>query len=124
MMFMKANDIVQIKPMALRNQKMDSDGELRLEFYDKHFIYIGDFFAEEPKDTEDHSLGWETIRNYFEIVIDKKAVAGFEKSWNQIHNHWSVYIFVNGMAQDIKLFFKTQLEADMITTKLINYLYA
>lgn len=121
---MKANEVIQIKPMELRNQKMDSDGELRLEFYEKHFTYIGDFFAEEPKDREDHSLGWETIRNYFEIIIDKNAVAGFEKSWNQTHNHWSIYIFVNGMAEDIKLFFKTQLEADAVAQKLINYLYA
>ena len=58
---MRANAVIQIKPMGLRNQKMDSDGELRLEFYDRYFTYIGDFFAEEPKDREDHNLGWETI---------------------------------------------------------------
>lgn len=120
---MKANEIIQIKPMELRNQKMNSDGELRLVFYDKYFTYIGDFFADEPKDTEDHSLGWETIRNYFEIIVDKNAVAGFEKSWNQVHDHWSVYVFVNGMAQDIKLFFKTQLEANAVAEKLTKYLY-
>lgn len=110
--------------MGLRNQKMDSDGELRLEFYEKYFTYIGDFFADEPKDTEDHSLGWETIRNYFEIIIDKNFVAGFEKSWSQAHNHWSIYVFVDGMANDIKLFFKTQIEADSVFEKLTNYLYA
>ena len=120
---MKAIEIIQIKPMNLRNQKMDSDGDLRLEFYDRYFKYIGDFYAEEPKDREDHNLGWDTIHNYFEVIIDKNSVSGIEKSWNQIHNHWSVYIFVDGMAEDIKIFFKGQIEADALMEKLINHIY-
>lgn len=120
---MEANSVIEIKPMHLRNQKMSEDGELRLEFFDSYFKYIGNFYADEPTDREDHSLGWDMVYNYFEVVADKKCVSGFEKSWSHLNEHWSVYIFINGMNDDIKLFFKTQKEADAVMEKLINYLY-
>ena len=120
---MEANSIIDIKPMHLRNQKMSNDGELRLEFYDGYFKYIGNFYADEPKDREDHSLGWETVYNYFEVVVDKRFVAAYEKAWAHSYEHWSIYISVNGMNDDIKLFFKTQKEADAVMDKLTHYLY-
>lgn len=120
---MTANEVIPIKPMKLRNQKMHSDGKLRLELYDLYFKYVGDFFAKEPKDREDHNLGWEDVDNRFEIIVDKKAVAGIDKSWVSACEHWAVYIFVTGMSDDIKIFFETQHDADFLVNKLINYLY-
>lgn len=120
---MEAKETIQIKPMNLPNQKMSKDGELKLEFYDKYFKYIGDFYAEEPKDRDDRRLGWDTVLNYFEVIVDKKSVCGFEKSWVHRHEYWTVYVFVNGMAEDIKMFFKTEKEAEAVVNKLITYLY-
>lgn len=121
---MQANEIVLIKPMDLYNQKMSKDGVLKLEFFEKYIIYSGDFFAEEPINRDDHELGWETVDNKFELIANRNDIVGFEKSWVHVYQHWTVYIFVNGMRDDIKMFFKKEQEANEVADKLIKYLYA
>jgi hypothetical protein len=122
-MYMKANETVLIKPMDLYNQKMSEDGILKLEFYDRYIIYSCNFFAEEPINRDDHELGWETVDNKFELIADKNAIIGFEKNWMHEYKYWTVYIFVNGMRDDIKMFFKKEQEANEVVEKLIKYLY-
>jgi hypothetical protein len=115
---------IQVKPMNLKNQRMNEDGDLRLEFYDGYFKYIGDFYADEPKDRDDHSLGWEMVYNRFDIVVNKTCISGFEKSWAHQYEHWSVYIFINGIGDEIKLFFKSEKDANEVMDKLIEYTFS
>jgi hypothetical protein len=120
---MEPNEVVYIETMELSRQKMNGDGDIRLEFYNKYIRYVCKFFAEEPVDREDTSLGWETIDNNFEIIISKRSIAGLEKYWDQKENHWRLYIYVDGMPEDVKVFFKTEAEIENLLNKLKPYLY-
>jgi len=122
-MFMEPIDVIELQPMDLYNQKMHEGTELRIELYSQYFKYIGNFHAEEPKDRDDHSLGFKTVYNNFAIVVDKKSAVAMEKSWNDRDKHYCLYISVNGMAEDVKLFFKKEKEIDEVQQKLIKYLY-
>jgi hypothetical protein len=117
-------ETIELKPMELYNQKMHDGAELKMELHDKYFRCIGVFNADEPKDKDDHSLGWRTVYNNFEIIVDKKAHVAMEKSWNDRDKHYCLYISVLGMSDDVKLFFKREKEIDEVKEKLTNYFYS
>lgn len=123
MICMNPKEIIPIQRMDLYDQKMHEGTELRLELYDCYFKYIGIFHAEEPKDKEDHSLGWETVYNNFEISVIKTSMVSIVKSWNDKYKYYCLYISVNGMGEDISLFFKKEKDVDIVKQKLITYFY-
>lgn len=116
-------EIIHIKPIRLRNQKPSDDGQIRLELHEKYIFYYVKFYASEPKDTEDQTLGWETVYNNYETIVSKTAIVGIDKSYMSEGNNWSLYIFVSGMAGDVKLYFKKESEAQEVFDKLFKYLY-
>lgn len=116
-------EIIHIKPIDLRDQKPTGEGDIQIELSEKYIIYYAKFYAEEPINKQDHDLGWETVYNHFETVVSKSAIVGMEKSYMPTQNLWAVYVFVYGMSEDLKMFFKKESEAQDVFDKLFKYFY-
>lgn len=114
---------INIQSIDLENQKITESIELSIEIRDNSIVYTGKFFADEPKNVEDKDLGWENVFNSFRLTAAKIKIAGIEKSWLQNAKRWIVYIFVDGIAADIKVYFKRESEAEDLFEKLHKWLY-
>jgi hypothetical protein len=78
---MKIIEKINIPQLDLENQKVTEAIELSIEIRDNSIVYIGKFFADEPKNIDDKDLGWENVFNSFRLVASKIKIAGVEKSW-------------------------------------------
>jgi hypothetical protein len=114
---------INIPQIDLENQKITESIELSIEIRDNSIVYTGRFYADEPKDTEDKNLGWENVFNSFRLVAAKDKISGIEKNWLPKAKRWTVYIFVDGIAADIKVYFKRESEAETFFDKLHKWLY-
>lgn len=114
--------VITIKAVSLSNQKITEDKGCELHLNEDHVKYIMKFQAEEPKDINDHDLGWETVPNDFEIIALKKNIAGIEKALILKPRRWEIAIIVAGFPNDLKLFFLKQEEAQDIFNKIQSYL--
>ena len=115
--------IINIPPIKLEHQDPDKEGSIVLELHDKYVVYKANFYAEEPKDKDDKSLGIETVYNNFELAAFKHQCVCVEKSWLSQAKRWSVYIYVNGLGYDIKMYFKKESEATEVYNKVFKWLY-
>lgn len=120
---MKVIDKIDIPRIDLENQKITDFTELSLEIRDNSVCFIVRFYADEPIDTNDKSLGWENVLNCFKVVASKQNIAGIEKSWVNTAKKWGIYILIDGFTNDIKFYFKRESEAESIFTKLHAWLY-
>lgn len=120
---MKVIDKIHIPQLDLENQKITDFTELSLEIRDNSVLYTARFYAEEPIDEDDKSLGWENVFNAFSLVASKDKISGIEKCWLKVAKKWGVYIFVSGFDNDIKAYFKRESEAEAVYQKLHNWLY-
>jgi hypothetical protein len=113
---------INIKPIKLESQKIKECTEFYLELRDNSIQYCIRFYADEPVDENDKTLGWETIFNCFKTVARKSNVAGIEKTYTK-YKYWGIYIMVSGFANDMKLFFKRESEAQELFEKLNKWLH-
>lgn len=113
---------INIKPIPLENQKIKECTEFYLELRDNSIQYCARFYADEPKDENDKDLGWEPIFNCFKTVAQKSSIAGIEKTYTK-YKYWGIYIMVAGFANDMKMFFKRESEAQELFEKLHKWLY-
>ena len=114
--------VIAIKPVSLSNQKITEDKGCELHLNEDHVKYIIRFQADEPKDMNDHDLGWESAPSDFEIIALKKNIAGIEKALTLKPRRWQIAIIVTGFANDLKLYFLKQEEAQDIFDKIQTYL--
>lgn len=114
---------INISSLDLENQKITDFTELSLEIRDNSVMYAARFYADEPKDENDKELGWHNVFNSFNVIAAKKNIAGIEKSYVCHAKKWAVYIFVDGFANDLKMYFKREGEAQNVFDKLHKWLY-
>lgn len=114
---------ININPVDLEDQKITECSELYLEIKGHLLTYSCKFYADEPKDPEDKSLGWVNFFNRVYIVTTKDKISGMEKSFIPRTNHWGVYVLVPGFQEAIRVFFKKEKDADEVFTKIFNWLY-
>lgn len=120
---MRVIEKINIPGIDLENLKITDFTELSLEIRDNSIVYTAKFYADEPKNIDDKELGWENVFNSFRLVATKIKIAGIEKSWITHAKKWGVYIFVDGIAADIKVYFKRESEAEALFEKLHKWLY-
>lgn len=120
---MTAIEKINIPSIDLENQKITDFTELSLEIRDNSLAYTARFYADEPKEENDKGLGWHNVFNSFRTIASKNNIAGIEKSWLSQAKKWAVYIFVNGFANDMKMYFKRESEAEEVFNKLHKWLY-
>lgn len=111
-----------LKPVKLKHQRPIGDQYGSLELHENYLKYNLDFEAEEPKDKDDLSLGWETVITKVELICLMKSISGIEKSWSVINRKWMVVIMVDGFIDDIKAFFNREDEAENYFGHLIMWL--
>lgn len=114
---------INIAPVNLEDQKITEFTDLFIEIRDNSLFYSCRFYADEPINPDDKSLGWKNVFNAVQVVAAKERISGLEKSFIPNTNHWGVYILVLGFAQDMKVFFKKESEAAIIFNKLHAWLY-
>lgn len=113
---------INIKAIQLENQKIGECTEFYLELRDNSIEYCARFYADEPKDENDKGLGWENVFNCFKTIARKSSIAGIEKTYTK-YKYWGIYIMVTGFANDMKMFFKRESEAQELFDKLHKWLY-
>lgn len=114
---------INIEPVNLEDQKISDFTELYIEIRDNSLLYCCRFYADEPNNIEDKSLGWSNVFNRFRTAATKSNIAGIELQYLPKAKKWGVYIMVNGFASDMKLFFKKEAEANTVYDKLHAWLY-
>lgn len=114
---------INIPGIDLENQKITDFTELSIEIRDNSILYTAKFFADEPVNNDDKELGWNNVFNSFQLIAAKSKIAGIEKSWLPAAKKWSIYIFVEGFANDIRMYFKRESEAAALFSKLHKWLY-
>lgn len=114
---------INIPGVDLENQKITDFTELSLEIRDNSIVYTAKFYADEPINTDDKELGWQNVFNSFRLIAAKTKIAGIEKSWINHAKKWGVFVFVDGFANDIKMYFKRESEAEALFEKLHKWLY-
>jgi hypothetical protein len=124
MIFTVNEEIINIAPVDLENQKPAKEGTITLELHEKYIAYRARFYAEEPVNVDDKELGWQTVYNNFDIIADKRQCVCVEKNWLSKAKRWAIYVYVNGLGYDIKMYFKKETEAQEIFDKIFNWLYA
>lgn len=112
---------ITITPIVLRNQKPTDIKECYIELHDDHLYYRIEFFADEPIINDDPDSGWEQVFNSYEWIAMKANIAGIEKSFTK-DKKWGIYIVVNGFANDLKFYYKTQSLAQQAFDKLHQWL--
>lgn len=113
---------INIKPIDLRLQKVKECTEYFIELRDNSLLYSIRFHADEPKDEEDEALGWEEKFTCVTNAVNKQYISGIEKRCTE-YRYWGVYIITVGYANDLKLYFKRESEAQEIFDKLHKWLY-
>lgn len=113
---------IELELCKLENQTPTDVKEAYFELYHTYLKYRLLFFADEPKDVDDKTLGWETAFTSFESICFKTAIVGVEKSYVQKSKVWGLYLSVNGMSQDIKAYFKKESTCQEVYDKIKNWL--
>lgn len=115
--------IIEIKPVNLPQQKIKGSKECQIELHNSYMRYRMEFVAEEPVDRSDESLGWKDVENSFDIWVKKDRICTIEK-WRCTNvNRWKIIISVDGMADDMNIYFRTESACDEVFDKLLNYVF-
>lgn len=112
---------ITITPIVLRNQKPTDIKECYIELFSDHLYFKIEFHADEPIINDDPDSGWEPVFNSYEWMVMKRNIAGIEKSFTK-DKKWAIYICINGFANDLKTYFRTQEPAQKLFDKLSQWL--
>lgn len=113
---------ISIEPITLTRQRMVDKRMMELELADTWFAYRFKFRAEEP-DEKDDQLPWEEVDNDFDSRFPKGRFAGLEKHWVQKGKRWKIIINIDGVAQEISVFFKKQKDCEAVFDQLVDYFF-
>lgn len=114
---------IEIKPINLAQQKIKKTKEGYIELHKSYLRYRMAFIAEEPNDKSDETLGWKDVENSFDIYTRKDKISSIEK-WKCTNiSRWKIIISVDGMADDMNIYFRTEGSCQEVFNILINYLF-
>lgn len=114
---------INFKIHSLINQKPTDITHAFIDFQEPYFTYNVRFHADELKDVNDLSLGYENILNIYEIHVPRLKVCGFEKSWLPTVKLFLVSLVVQSFTNDLRIHFKRESEADEFLRVFGDWLY-
>lgn len=114
---------IDIVPIDLECQKPTEVRGCWIELFNNHLEYHIDFFADEPIDQEDLSLGWETVYNGVDTMAMKKNIAGIEVVRTK-NKKWGLFIMIDGFPNDIKAYFNKRSQAQELYHLIYEWLIA
>lgn len=118
-----AIDIIRIKPISLSRQRVVEFERCELTLNQEHALYVIQFLAEEPANDEDEMLCWNERMIKDMCAFRKSSVAAIDLHYNSGEEKHTIYISINGMAEDIKLWFENEEEAKGVFTKIGNWVF-
>lgn len=113
---------IQIQNCNLPKQKMLETKVMEIELFEDSFKLRMTFKAEEQP-LEDDYAAWVEVRNDLESIFPKSVFCGLEKTWLQEHELWKIIIRLNGVGQDLKVFFEKRKECEEVFGKLRAYFF-
>lgn len=121
---------IELELCSMRAQEIIETSEAFIELHDNFIHWKVRFSADEPVDNEDTSLGVEAVNSHFEAKAFKTSISAIELEFIQVtkrnknkENRWCVSICVNGMANDIKMYFPKAQKAKEIYQTLSEWLF-
>lgn len=115
---------IYFKPTTLEEQfPTQIDPELNfLELNDNHLIWRVKFFADEPVNPGDKSMGLKNELNDYYILAKREKVSGVEKSIMVGGKRWVIAIILTGFGSDIKIYFAKEQEAENMRDKICKWI--
>ena len=114
-------DKIIINPIELTYQKPTDIRDCYIELFPDHLYFRLEFWADEPIIDNDPASGWESILSSYEWVAMKRNVAGIEKCFTH-DKKWGVFVIVAGFTNDLKTYYKRQSDAQIVFSKLQEWL--
>ncbi len=121
---------IDFAPIDLRAQKVVKQYETFIEMFPERLDYKNEFMAKEPKDKDDHELGWEKVMRCFQRSLFKRNISCVDLEYVQpttenknVDMHWTVVIQVLGIGNDLVLFFKDEATARDVYAKILKWLF-
>lgn len=100
--------ILKSTPQELKYQKPTEIIECYIKLDKYGMTWYCKFFADQPKDHEDESLGTENVLQHFETFALRSQITGVERGWNTKEHRWGLYVGIKGFDQDIRAFYKSE----------------
>lgn len=98
-------------------QKITQRIQSFVELHDKYIRIVYEFFADEPKDYDDESLGWENSFTDLDSWVLKQFIYGIEVSRTINPPRYRLSILHAGN-ESMKIFFRKKEEALEMATKI------
>lgn len=116
---------IDINQFNMANEKVSESVHLYIQLSDDYFIYAAEYYGEEPiaEDKDDHAMGWKEMYQNFFIKIKRQSLVSLDKNWNNKREFWQVEVEANGYPNTIKLYFKTEKEAQGIYDTLDKFIF-
>ena len=122
--------VIKLELCSLRNQVIRKTYDAFVELHEDRMHYKVKFKADEPKDREDESLGWEEVNTCWERIVFKERISGVEIEYIQAtanndnkENRWCVVICMTGFKDDIKVFFEKEPPAREFLKQISDWLF-
>ena len=113
---------IELKLIDLPNQKIIKTTCHTLELGHKYLELILDFTSEEFVNSEDKLLGTKEVKRSLHSFSLKSKIAGVDKKYAFVDKFWTIYISVDGVADEVLIHFKTNEEATALYEKLKKWL--
>lgn len=113
---------IAVKVIDLKFQRIIGGQPHELELGVKAFTLRMKFKAEEPQ-VEDESLPWIEVDNDTILMCRREMFAGLEKLWIQASKRWMIVISTQGVAGDMRLYFRKQEDCGIVWDQLVEYFF-
>lgn len=115
--------VIQLPIVNLELMQISELIYFQVELHDEFVFRRAKFWADEPVNIEDLSLGWVNQLTMLETVISKDAITGIEMFWLPKAKKFKICVFATGVPNDLELFFNKEKEARAVLDDLLEYKY-
>lgn len=116
---------IDIKQFNMTNEKVINTCLLYIELGDNYFLYVGEYYGQQPKgdDHDDHSLGWEDVYFNFRNKIKRDAIVSVDRLYNEKYDNWRIELEANGYPNPLRLYFETEAECEIMYQRLDEFIF-
>jgi len=111
---------VKITPIELKNQIPTKVHDCYYRLHDDCIEHKYAFAAKESITRDEPELGMEEVENYFHCFAKKEQIVAIELIFTDLKN-WKLLIFVNGLPDDMIMYFKTLTEAKEHFNRILEW---
>lgn len=113
---------IDLHQPSLAKQKVTEQKGCFIQLEEKFIRLRLAFKADEPVIDDDEKSGWENRETDYEVVALKKKLAAIEFHWLNLSKRFRLTISVDGLGEDIKIYFVTRQKAIEVYDTILNYM--